>query len=75
MWGSDTPLAQKGEVPRFKGTSTKWVCTVCYFTENDVNAQACEVCDSPNYNNNKVNTNLLRFLLIHLIINFDKIFL
>jgi hypothetical protein len=36
------------------GASSKWVCSVCYFTENLDDAQSCEVCDSPNYNNNKV---------------------
>jgi hypothetical protein len=32
------------------------VCSVCYFTENNHDAQVCGVCDSPNYNNNKVRT-------------------
>jgi hypothetical protein len=54
MWGSDTPLAQKGDIPRLAGATSKWVCSVCYFTENQDEAQSCEVCDSPNYNNNKV---------------------
>jgi len=54
MWGSDTPLAQKGDTPHLAGTSEKWVCSVCYFTENQKDSQQCEVCESPNYNNNKV---------------------
>lgn len=55
MWGSDTPLAQKGTTPYLAGAgSSKWVCSVCYFTENQEEAQSCEVCDSPNYSINKV---------------------
>ena len=56
MWGSDTPLAQKGDTPQLSGISSKWVCSVCYFTENSEGAQTCEICDSPNYHDNKVLT-------------------
>ena len=53
MWGSDTPLANKGQPPRIdKGE--KWCCAVCYYTENKSTAQQCEVCDSQNYTKNKV---------------------
>lgn len=53
MWGNDTPLAHKGLAPTHARES-HWVCGVCYFTENHQSAKKCEVCDSPNYNAQKV---------------------
>ena len=53
MWGSDTPLANKGQPPRIDD-GKKWCCAVCYYTENSNNSAQCELCDSQNYNKNKV---------------------
>jgi hypothetical protein len=54
MWGSDTPLAQKGHPLR--GDEDKWCCAVCLYVENPASSDVCIVCDSPNYNNRKVNS-------------------
>jgi len=32
----------------------RWVCPVCYYTENDVDSKECEVCNSPNHLSQKV---------------------
>jgi len=50
MWGNETPLSRKGNVPKLDDC---WVCSVCYFTENPHNTKYCEICQSPNYNDNK----------------------
>ena len=52
MWGNRTPLSKKGHA--LKVDSNKWCCTVCMYVENPKDAQNCIVCDSPNYNANKV---------------------
>ena len=52
MWGSHTPLGQKGVTPSVD--ATHWVCAVCYYTENPKGSNKCEVCDSANTNNQKV---------------------
>jgi hypothetical protein len=52
MWGSETPLSRKGNVPRVE--ENKWCCAVCLYVENPSSADHCLVCDSPNYNNMKV---------------------
>jgi rubrerythrin len=52
MWGSDTPLSQKGYTPKLEKNS--WVCGVCYFTENRNSSKNCEMCNSGNYSQSKV---------------------
>ena len=52
MWGSDTPLRNKGHEIQLDDSC--WVCSVCYFTENPMKAKNCEICESPNYNVQKV---------------------
>lgn len=52
MWGSNTPLGQKGLAPSID--ATHWVCAVCYYTENSKGVNKCEVCDSANTSNQKV---------------------
>lgn len=52
MWGSNTPLGQKGVTPSVD--ATHWVCAVCYYTENVKSANKCAVCDSANTSNHKV---------------------
>lgn len=49
-WGTETPLSNKGNVPKLDDC---WVCSVCYFTENPHRAKFCEICQSANYNDNK----------------------
>jgi Ca2+-binding EF-hand superfamily protein len=53
MWGSHTPLNKKGQALRVG--DDKWCCAVCLYVENSIHSATCAVCDSPNYNNNKVN--------------------
>jgi Ca2+-binding EF-hand superfamily protein len=52
MWGSNTPLNKKGQALRVG--DDKWCCAVCLYVENSIHSATCAVCDSPNYNNNKV---------------------
>ncbi|RYH20832.1 hypothetical protein EON65_22380 [archaeon] len=52
MWGSQTPMARKGETLHV-GRS-KWCCPVCLYIENAISSEFCAVCDSPNYAVNKV---------------------
>ena len=33
----------------------RWICPICYYTENSANAKECEVCNSANHMNSKVN--------------------
>ena len=47
IWGSHTPLAQKGTAPYIDEAT--WCCTVCLYAENPTSATQCTVCDSPNY--------------------------
>lgn len=54
MWGSQTPLARKGEVLHVAGN--KWCCPVCLYVENPFSAEFCMVCDSPNYSVSKVSS-------------------
>jgi hypothetical protein len=52
MWGSHTPLGQKGVTPPID--AALWVCAVCYYTENPKRASKCAVCDSVNTMTQKV---------------------
>jgi hypothetical protein len=52
MWGSQTPLSQKGNALKVAGD--KWCCAVCLYIENPASASNCAVCDSPNYTVRKV---------------------
>lgn len=51
MCGTDMPILKKGEVPTVAG---RWVCNVCFYTDNAASAQQCEVCDSANHEHQKV---------------------
>jgi Ca2+-binding EF-hand superfamily protein len=50
MWGNSTPLAKKGVVPR---VDNRWCCPVCYYTENALDTDICEVCTSHNHDHDK----------------------
>lgn len=52
IWGRDTPLSLKGQVPYIDDST--WCCAVCLYADNPTTAQQCVVCDSPNYSNRKV---------------------
>lgn len=52
MWGSQTPLGKKGKPPR--PGDGKWVCAVCYYTENSESSSTCDVCASANHHHDKV---------------------
>ena len=57
MWGNESPLADKGKLPRSSWgdpESDRWCCAVCMYTENLRNATKCGVCDSVNYTIKKV---------------------
>lgn len=51
VWGSNTPMSQKGKVP--KAGEGLWCCAVCLYVENPDSSDTCEVCDSQNYTRRK----------------------
>ena len=51
VWGSNTPVNQKGKVP--KVGEGLWCCAVCLYVENSDSSDTCEVCDSQNYTRRK----------------------
>jgi hypothetical protein len=67
MWGNDTPLSEKGKLPRADSTSDRWCCAVCMYTENPRGTVKCGVCDSMNYATRKVRGRPHQFRMIILV--------
>ena len=47
-----------------------WCCAVCLYVENAPQATQCAVCDSPNYKNDKVQSNAIFILLLAISLSF-----
>ena len=52
LWGADTPLKDKGELPPHTRAQLeragKWMCLTCLYAENPSSAAECTVCGGPN---------------------------
>lgn len=73
MWGKKVPKSQRGVPPSFDKQT--WCCAVCMWTENEVGAPNCGICDAPNYSERKVNVLLLHVSVIHVYKAFFSMFM